>query len=161
MPQRRAMTRDREPSIHLSLDYDYGHLPYSSIAKATPLIVTLLSESRHRRSRIHHRYWMTPGGEYARNKLMRLSFCFHRSNTWEVSNGIAAFAIFRGSWRGAALRSGRRAPTCRSAGLITADSGFRERDGIRFIRSIATRRPIERGGKTVFDRCASDPARRR
>src|SRR5258706_9114708 len=104
---------------------------------------------------------MTPGGEYARIELMRPRFCFDDSNTWEVSNGIAAFAVFRGSWRGAALRSGCPAPPCRSAGLITADSGFRERDGIRFIRSIATRRPIERGGKTVFDRCASDTATRR
>ena len=44
---------------------------------------------------------------------------------------------------------------------ITADPGSRERDGIRSIRSIAERCPIERGGKTVFDRCASDTARRR
>src|SRR6266403_4673084 len=51
---------------------------------------------------------MTPGSEYAKIKLIRLRFCFDDSNTWEVSNGIAAFAVFRGSWRGAALRAAER-----------------------------------------------------
>src|SRR6266404_3010553 len=53
---------------------------------------------------------MTPGSEYAKIKLIRLRFCFDDSNTWEVSNGIAAFAVFRGSWREAALRSRCGAP---------------------------------------------------
>jgi len=52
---------------------------------------------------------------------MRLSFCFHRSNTWEVSNGIAAFAIFRGS--GEEQHYGRAAERLHVAqpAIITAD----------------------------------------
>src|SRR5712672_2572526 len=79
MPDRRAIARGCEPSIHLSLDYDYGHLPYSSVAKATTLIVTLLSESWRRRSRIQHRSTRRLLGILSTNWLQKIEGCNHRT----------------------------------------------------------------------------------
>ena len=60
------------------------------------------------------------------------------------------------SWRRAAFRTSGRAFPCRAASVVAADAGSGKGAGIPPVRSVASRSPIERGGESVFGRCATD-----
>src|SRR5260370_40018885 len=87
---------------------------------------------------------------------MRPTYNYDRFDTWRASNGPSPFALFRGRWRGSALRASGRAPRNRSARAVTADSGSGEGTWIYAFREVAEGSETKRGRKAVFERCAAN-----
>src|SRR6266849_832981 len=83
---------------------------------------------------------------------MRPTYNYDRVDTWRASNGTSPFALFRGRWGGAALRTSGRAPRNRSARAVAADSGSGEGTWIYAFREVAEGSEIKRGGEVVFER---------
>src|SRR5260370_27684911 len=92
---------------------------------------------------------------------MRPTYLFYWFNTWQVSNGTPAFALFCGRWGGSALRASGRAPRNRSARAVATDPGSGEGAWIYAVRPVAARSETKRGRKVVFERCAANSARGR
>src|SRR5260370_8284618 len=81
---------------------------------------------------------------------MRPTYLFYCFNTWEISNGTQASALFRGRWGGGALRASRRAAWHRSARAVAADSGSGKGTWIYAFREVAEGSEIKHGGGNVF-----------
>src|SRR5258708_265016 len=89
---------------------------------------------------------------------MRPTYLFYWFNTWQVSNGTPAFALFRGRWGGSALRASGRAIRHCSARAVAADPRFGEGAWLYTFRPVAARSETERGREIVFERCTPHSA---